>query len=51
MGEHDLNRRQFIKTVGVASVAAAALSMPFIRASASDGAVRRQDPALADLVG
>jgi putative spermidine/putrescine transport system substrate-binding protein len=36
MGEHDLNRRQFIKTVGVASVAAAALSMPFIRASASD---------------
>lgn len=36
MGEHDLNRRQFIKTVGVASVAAAAMSMPFIRASASD---------------
>ncbi len=36
MGEHDLNRRQFIKTVGVASVAAAAMSMPFIKASASD---------------
>ncbi len=36
MGEHDLNRRQFIKTVGVASVAAAAMSMPFIKANASD---------------
>lgn len=36
MGEHDLSRRNFIKTVGVASVAAATLSMPFIRASASD---------------
>ena len=36
MGKLDLNRRQFIKTVGVASVAAAAMSMPFIRASASD---------------
>ena len=36
MGEKDFSRRQFIKTVGVASVAAATLSMPFIRASASD---------------
>ncbi|WP_248794483.1 extracellular solute-binding protein [Pseudomonas sp. MWU13-2105] len=36
MGQYDLNRRQFIKTVGVASVAAAAMSMPFIRANASD---------------
>ncbi|MGH8354416.1 MAG: ABC transporter substrate-binding protein, partial [Pseudomonas sp.] len=36
MSEHDLSRRKFIKTVGAASVAAAALSMPFIKASASD---------------
>ncbi|MGE8185420.1 twin-arginine translocation signal domain-containing protein, partial [Pseudomonas mandelii] len=36
MGEHDLNRRQFIKTVGVASVAAAAMSLPFVKANASD---------------
>ena len=36
MGEHDLNRRQFIKTASVVSVAAAAMSMPFISARASD---------------
>ncbi len=36
MSEHDFNRRTFIKTVGVASVAAAALSFPFIKASAGD---------------
>ena len=36
MSEHDFSRRQFIKTVGAASVAAAALSFPFIKASAGD---------------
>ncbi len=36
MGEHDLNRRQFIKTASVVSVAAAAMSVPFISARASD---------------
>jgi putative spermidine/putrescine transport system substrate-binding protein len=36
MSEHDFSRRKFIKTVGAASVAAAALSFPFIKASASD---------------
>src|SRR3990167_442388 len=36
MSEHDFSRRTFIKTVGAASVAAAALSFPFIKASAGD---------------
>jgi putative spermidine/putrescine transport system substrate-binding protein len=36
MGEHDLNRRQFIKTASVVSVAAAAMSVPFISVRASD---------------
>ncbi|WP_213881632.1 ABC transporter substrate-binding protein [Pseudomonas sp. dw_358] len=37
MGDHDFSRRQFIKTVGVATVASAALGMPFISARADDG--------------
>lgn len=36
MSEYDFSRRKFIKTVGAASVAAAALSFPFIKASAGD---------------
>jgi putative spermidine/putrescine transport system substrate-binding protein len=35
MADYDLNRRKFIKSAGIASVAAT-LGMPFIRASASD---------------
>jgi len=35
MSEHDVSRRQFIKTIGVASVAAATLSAPFVHAADS----------------
>jgi putative spermidine/putrescine transport system substrate-binding protein len=36
MSEYDQSRRNFIKTVGIASVAAASLSMPFINAHAAE---------------